>query len=592
MAEKVLNSLYYLADKLKKAKGKADKLWVVILTLTFGLTPVGSFYPFGWSYFLATEKHDWLALIPLCFCCVLNGSGLLGVTLAIGVFAFKKLIPYGRARPLLKLGAGAITACFLCMAELQNGVYSMARGIASLSLVPAFTFLYGLYLTPAQNSGTAAKQAGLASIMFTMALFMGFLLPWSAPVQTAVLFITLVAARDGGMLCGGFFGFALGLSCGAGFGATTVICGLCTGLLFSFGAAVAVPIGCLAGLCTGLYFYGADYMPHIILCFFVAGAVYFILGGKVSFLKDFSYKTKKSLPQSSPSTVATAFSELSKSALIAAGGRDSAARTAEDYAAFSSLLTTAKRKAEDEENEDDKLSETAEIILKGAGVHAEKVKVKGHRCKRLTAKGIAINRLSLSSEQLKELLGHAFCCNMKQPEFRMGDGKATLYMESAPAYRIECSRTALCKKGEKVSGDSVSFFSGNGYFYSLISDGMGSGKEAAVSSRLASVFLEKLLLAGADRYSSLSLLNNYLASRENEVFATVDLLEADLYTGKAVLLKAGAAPSLLMRGGRCKRLEIATAPTGIIREISAKQLSFNLKADDVLVMFSDGVCGD
>lgn len=592
MSEKVLGTLSEFLQRIKKPlAARLDKLCCGLLTLIFGLTPVGRFYPFAWAYFLANEENDGLMLGILCLCCILNGSALVGVTVAIGLYAFKRLLPNGKSRPIFKLGAGTVAAAFLCIAQMEKGFYSFAQGIACLSLVPVFAFLYGLYLTPAKESGVAARQAGLAALLFTAALFLSNILPWEAPVQALVLILTLIAARDGGMLCGGFFGFALGLSCGAGCGAMAAICGLCTGLLFSFGGAVAVPVGCLAGLCTGLYFYGSGAVPQIILCFFTAGICYFIFGGRLRILPDSAEEPEPQTAQSAAPPFAAAFSELSRSALIAAGNKDGATRAADDYAAFSALLTSAKRREEDEDKEDASLSETAAIILKGAGLHADSVKVSGGRCKRIEATGIAVDRLSLSSEQLKGLLGQILGGKMKQPEFMLGSGKATLYMESAPRYRIECSRTSVCKKGEKLSGDTVNFFSGNGYFYSLISDGMGSGKEAAVSSRLASVFLEKLLLAGADRYSTLSLLNNYLASRETEVFATVDLLEADLYTGKAVVLKAGAAPSFILREGRCKRLEIATAPTGIIRELTAKQLSFTLKEGDVLVMFSDGICG-
>lgn len=587
------SSLYGFTQKIKASvKEKAGDIFPCVTAFTFGLTPVGGFYPFGWAYFLAKDTCNVAVLVALGLCCIINGSGLLGLTLAIGLYAFKMLFKDSKSGQAVRLAAGTVTAALLCAARLQNGPYNLARGIACLALIPVFTFLYGLYISPAENSGTAQKQAGLATLLFTFALFFNHILPTEAPVQWAILLITLLAARDGGMLCGGFFGFVLGLSCGAGCSATSAICGLCAGLLFSLGASIAIPVGCLAGLCTGIYFYDAKDMPRIILCFFAAGICYFVLGGKLRLLPSPEKDGESaSMAECSP-PFAAAFSELSKSALIAAGNKDGAARAADDYAAFSALLTGAKRREEAEDKEDTDLSERAAVLLRGAGVHAERVTVSGGRAKRLEADGIAIDRLSLSSEQLKSIMGQTLGCKMKQPEFVLNSGRATLYMESAPVYRIECSRTSLCKKGEKVCGDTVSFFSGNGYFYSLISDGMGSGKEAAVSSRLAGVFLEKLLLAGADRYSALSLLNGYLASRETEVFTTVDLLETDLYTGKAVLLKAGAAPSLMLRDGKCKKLEISTAPTGIIREISAKQLCFDLKPRDVIVMFSDGICGD
>ncbi len=592
MVDMVLDFLYDLSAKTKETFfSKKDKLFSALITLMLGLSPVGGLYPFPWAYFLAKEKNDEVILACLCFCLFINGGGLLGITVAIGLYAFKRLLPKGATHPFIRLITATVVAAFLCMGHIESGVYGFAKSVATMSLIPLFTLLYGLYLTPTEKGGVAPKQAGLAAIIYSLALFFAKTLPWEAPVWVAVILISLVAARDGGMLCGGFFGFCVGLSCGAPCSAAGAICGLCTGLLFTAGGAIAVPLGCLAGLFSGLCFYGAEDMPKLMLCFFTAGICYFVFGNKISILpKDDKILVKDGRKSTHP--FEKVFYELSESALIASGNKDGAARVATDYAAFSALLREAKLKEDDEEKEDTRLAERAEILLKGAGLYAEAVRVTGGRRKRLEAEGIAIDRLSLSSEQLKMLLSHALGGKLKQPEFALKNGKATLFMESAPLFRIECSKSALCKKGEKLSGDTVSFFSDNGYFYSLISDGMGSGKEAAVSSQLTGVFLEKLLIAGADRYSALTLLNGYLASRETEVFATVDLFEADLYTGRGMFLKAGAAPSLLMRDGKCKRLELESAPMGIIREIGAKQLSFTLKDSDLIVMFSDGVCGD
>lgn len=593
MVDIVLDFLYDISERAKKAfLTKRDKLISALITLILGLSPVGGFYPFPWAYFLAKDKDDEFILAALCFCLFVNGGGLLGITVAIGLYAFKRLLPKGATHPFIKIITATVVAAFLCMAEIQSGVYGFAKSVATMSLIPLFTLLYGLYLTPMERGGIASKQAGAAALLYSLALFFSKALPWEAPVWVAVILISLVAARDGGMLCGGFFGFCVGLSCGAPCSAAGAICGLCAGLLFTAGGAIAIPLGCLAGLFSGLYFYGAEDIPRLMLCFLTAGICYFVFGNRIRILPKDEEKILVKEREKSTYPFEKAFSELSESALIASGNKDGAARIATDYAAFSALLREAKLKEDDEYKEDTRLSEKTEILLKGAGLYAETVRVSGGRRKRIEAEGIAIDRLNLSSDQLKMLLSHALGGKLKQPEFALKNGKATLFMESAPLYRIECSKSTLCKKGEKLSGDTASFFSDNGYFYSLISDGMGSGKEAAVSSRLTGVFLEKLLLAGADRYSALSLLNGYLASRETEVFATVDLFEADLYTGRGMILKAGAAPTLLMRDGKCKRLELESAPMGIIREIGAKQLSFTLKVGDVIVMFSDGVCGD
>ena len=145
-----------------------------------------------------------------------------------------------------------------------------------------------------------------------------------------------------------------------------------------------------------------------------------------------------------------------------------------------------------------------------------------------------------------------------------------------------------------VSGDSVNLFSNKkDYFYALISDGMGAGREAALTSGLCSVFLEKMLRAGNRAWTSLRMLNNMIRSRGadslRECSSTVDLLELDLITAEASFIKSGAAPSFVVRGKTVHRLQSGTAPIGIIRALDAQATSFSLRPGDTGVLISDGI---
>ena len=145
-----------------------------------------------------------------------------------------------------------------------------------------------------------------------------------------------------------------------------------------------------------------------------------------------------------------------------------------------------------------------------------------------------------------------------------------------------------------VSGDSVTLFSNKqDYFYALINDGMGSGREAAFTSNLCSVFLEKMLRAGNRAGTSMQMLNNLIRSRGSdstrECSSTVDLLELDLMTAKAAFIKSGAAPSFVIRGKVVHRIQSGTAPIGIISELDVQSTPFSLRAGDTVVIVSDGI---
>jgi len=75
----------------------------------------------------------------------------------------------------------------------------------------------------------------------------------------------------------------------------------------------------------------------------------------------------------------------------------------------------------------------------------------------------------------------------------------------------------------------------------------------------------------------------------HECSATVDLLELDLIYGKASFYKSGAAPTYVYRNGSLFKLRSKTVPIGIIKELDAKKISFDVGDGDVIVMISDGV---
>ena len=118
---------------------------------------------------------------------------------------------------------------------------------------------------------------------------------------------------------------------------------------------------------------------------------------------------------------------------------------------------------------------------------------------------------------------------------------------------------------------------------------MGSGRDAAMTSRLTSVFVEKLLSGGAGKGVTMELLNNLLMSKNKECFSSVDLLEIDLIKKKASFVKAGAAPAYLLRSAKLFKVSSDTPPCGIIEGFSAENTSFDIFPGDIIIMLSDGI---
>lgn len=122
---------------------------------------------------------------------------------------------------------------------------------------------------------------------------------------------------------------------------------------------------------------------------------------------------------------------------------------------------------------------------------------------------------------------------------------------------------------EEVSGDTIEVFEAYGRQYMMLSDGMGSGREASVASGMSVKLLREYIEGGADLESALKLVNRILRSAGRECSATIDICEIDLYTSEARFIKSGAAPSFVLRNGSIYRLQSKTVPIGIIRALDA-----------------------
>ena len=159
-------------------------------------------------------------------------------------------------------------------------------------------------------------------------------------------------------------------------------------------------------------------------------------------------------------------------------------------------------------------------------------------------------------------------------------------------------RASICSVGkarEKACGDrGVCFFGGDGHYYVILCDGMGTGEEAARLSSHAIRLLENLLRGGMGPEEALRLMNGNMLLRGNGTFSTVDLLRLDLYSGMAYLYKWGAAPSYWRDGERIQAVGNATPPPGIdIAHLSVpEKCKLSMKSGQLLVMISDGAYGE
>ena len=270
------------------------------------------------------------------------------------------------------------------------------------------------------------------------------------------------------------------------------------------------------------------------------------------------------------------------------------------YKALSGLLEKSMESGEDEYLPDCSASRLLCEPLDALDIGIVGVIVYGTRRKRVFIKGEDKEKLYSATEQIADLVGERLGLMLDAASAtvrRSGnkDGGTLELWEREKFYTLSVTRSSSAN-GERFCGDSLCLFDNSDKrFFAALSDGMGSGRDAALMSELTTGFVRNMLSVGAMNREILKMLNSFLqgryASSAHECSATLDLMEFDTLSGKATFYKCGAAPTYVYRNGSLFKLRSRTMPLGILGETDARVLDFELDEGDVVVMMSDGVTG-
>jgi len=159
------------------------------------------------------------------------------------------------------------------------------------------------------------------------------------------------------------------------------------------------------------------------------------------------------------------------------------------------------------------------------------------------------------------------------------------------AYVVDTGVAHAAKGGGFVSGDSYSMIELNAGKYALaISDGMGNGERAHYESSETLQLLKQILQTGIEETIAIKSINSILSLRTNdEIFSTLDLAMIDLQDANVNFLKIGSTPSFIKRGDKVIKIQASNLPMGIIEEFEVDVVNEQMKAEDLLIMMSDGV---
>lgn len=144
---------------------------------------------------------------------------------------------------------------------------------------------------------------------------------------------------------------------------------------------------------------------------------------------------------------------------------------------------------------------------------------------------------------------------------------------------------------ESVSGDNFSLLKlESGEFMIAISDGMGTGAEAAEESETVMSLLEQMIEAGFRAETAIKLINSSLVLKaDQQIFSTVDLNLINLFSGMCEFIKIGAAATFIKRDNWVETITSTTLPIGMFGNVDYDTVTKKLYEGDIIIMVTDGV---
>ena len=263
---------------------------------------------------------------------------------------------------------------------------------------------------------------------------------------------------------------------------------------------------------------------------------------------------------------------------------------ARDLFDVGAILKSASERLGADSEYDSAASRRLRRELSLAGVFADEVSVVSPRLRLTHIAGIEPSSLHAGADDLRVWVARSLGVDMTEPRIAISpDGTLDISLHARERFRVVMGKCSLSATAAPCGDSASAFVTPDGRFAAVISDGMGSGSEAAFTAGTVTLFLERLLTAGVDMAAALRMTNSFLCSRRIECSATVDVAQIDLVRGGAGFYKSGAAPSFVLREGKLFALRSKTVPIGILPSADAEGISFEVAPGDVIVMASDGV---
>lgn len=265
----------------------------------------------------------------------------------------------------------------------------------------------------------------------------------------------------------------------------------------------------------------------------------------------------------------------------------------EHFRSTSQMLGDMAEEFEQYHNFDEQSAELAREVLRRHEITPLEVCCRIDKFGRMSVEANVIKPcgVHVNKGQLTRAMSAACGRTFAQPGVTSYGERMRLLWSQRPVYSVERGFSQHSNGGAAMCGDcAAAFEDGSGRYFSVLSDGMGTGSRAAVDGTMTASMARSMLKAGIGFESTLRMINSaMLAKGEDESLATLDVVSIDMFTGEVQLRKAGAAGTVLKRRRRTEYLEAKSVPVGIMPEVNFARSEKTVDSGDMIVMISDGV---
>lgn len=263
----------------------------------------------------------------------------------------------------------------------------------------------------------------------------------------------------------------------------------------------------------------------------------------------------------------------------------------------SKAISNIKEKVSTDNQFEDK-SKEIEILLKQRNIECKNVNIKQNTNKKIIVRlSLDVNDNTLKEndkiKSIENLLTKIFKDSISfQRDFKnIEKEEYEQTYASSDKYTLQVGTSKTIKHESEVSGDSnMQIRLDDGKYMLLVSDGMGTGKEARKSSRLVIKMMKNLLSSGFDKKETIDLINSTISlSAKDEMYATVDMSILDLYEGTIEFVKNGACATYIKNKNKVSKIKLENLPIGIVEDTEISTCQRNVHEGDIIIMCSDGI---